>query len=195
MYLLSVLEQFNLFYIPLFYFFKVFFSISNGVSFLINSFFVNFLLSFIFVNDVIGREIFFELFLEENIIFIIMTKDLLLMFISYFCFDFDFDFFSKTLTFGYINNMIFGYLVFFFIKNIIFFGNYKFTLFINKVSNFIRLKFLLKFQEMVKTNFGSHYPFFTKSLVFYPYFLTIFLVIFFSNFQGLIFADLHILLF
>lgn len=191
MYLFSVLEQFNLFYIPLFYFFKVFFGFSIGVSFLINNLFVNFILSLIYVNDVIGREIFLDVFFSKEINFITLIVCFFTCYKSYLL---DFDFLI-SLTFGYINNMIFGYLIFFFIKNIVFFGTYNFSLFINRLTKFIRLKFLLKFQELIKMNFGLHFPFVTKSLVFYPYFLTIFLVIFFSNFQGLIFADLYILLF
>lgn len=51
----------------------------------------------------------------------------------------------------------------------------------------LKVKILLKFQEMIKANFGGHYPFSTRLLNFYPYLLVIFFLIFLHNFNGLLF--------
>lgn len=62
-------------------------------------------------------------------------------------------------------------------------------IFFKNCINFVKFSILYKFQVLVKTNFGSHYPFFMKLLSYYPYFLVIFFFLFFSNIQGLILFD------
>ena len=51
----------------------------------------------------------------------------------------------------------------------------------------IKVKFQYKLQQIVKTNFGHGYPYFSRLLNYYPYILATFLFIILNNFDGLFF--------
>jgi F-type H+-transporting ATPase subunit a len=51
----------------------------------------------------------------------------------------------------------------------------------------IKMKIQFKFQQIIKDNFGLHYPYSNRLFMYYPYFVVIFFLILFHNFNGLLF--------
>lgn len=95
--------------------------------------------------------------------------------------------FFSTKNYVYARIMVFSIKCYFRL-----FSKKKLSLFWRTNFQVLKVKIQLKFQELVKTNFGDHYPFYTRLLNFYPYFLVIFFSILFHNFNGLLFYGLLI---
>lgn len=63
----------------------------------------------------------------------------------------------------------------------------KLILFIRCNSQIIKFKIQYNFQKAIKTNFGHHYPYYSRLLNYYPYLFVIFFLILCHNFNGLFF--------
>lgn len=89
-------------------------------------------------------------------------------------------YFTKNYTYGRI--AYFGLRVFlnlFIKKKILMFWRFN--------SLVVKIKIQLIFQQAIKTNFGDHYPYFTRLLNYYPYLAMVFFLILIHNFNGLLF--------
>lgn len=164
----SVLEQFEISSFE----FSPFFIGLSGFSFLNK-------LHFIYRNNLLSFQIYFQnkaVFLVKRKIFFLLKK--LYLFIQ--------SFFLPTIFFT--KNYVYGKTVFLYVKHclglflkktILVFWRYNILI--------IRLKFQMTYQQAIKTNFGSHYPFYSRLLNYYPYLLAVFILILYHNFNGLLF--------
>ena len=93
-------------------------------------------------------------------------------------------------------NYMYGKIVYLAIKVYLnLFYRHKILMFWRFNSAVIKVKVQLIFQQAIKTNFGLHYPYYNRLLNYYPYIATVFFLIVFHNFNGLLFYGLLIQLF
>ncbi len=93
-------------------------------------------------------------------------------------------------------NYMYGKIAYLIIKSYLslFYKN-KILMFWRLNSAVVKVKVQLIFQQAIKTNFGLHYPYYNRLLNYYPYIVTVFFLIVFHNFNGLLFYGSLIQLF
>lgn len=95
---------------------------------------------------------------------------------------------TKNYMFGRIAAFVIKYYLNLFVKK-------KILIFFRSNAQIIKLRIQSKFQQVIKVNFGSHFPYYSRLLNYYPFLLVIFLLTVLHNFNGLLFYGLLIRLF
>jgi len=89
-------------------------------------------------------------------------------------------FLTKNFIYGRLARFVLKFWFQLFIKK-------KIYIFFKYKAQYIKNTINLLFQQNIKTNFGHHYPYYNRLLNFYPFFISIFFLILFHNFNGLLF--------